>query len=245
MPGEEGDVLMHLSLIYELQGLHKEMGAIEKKLAELHDDSKLKRLKEEYQKLKQEYLKCEEKLKENSYQQEVRANELKNLEQNMKASEAIKFSKETDTMKKLENIEKHIEMLQNRKRAAENDIIALIGEADNIIKELDETKKKLAFIKKKYSGTKESVDKEIAELEARKSELAPKIDNLLKEIDSESYEMYSKLIKNHVDPVARVENRVCSGCKMEVPAMDYEALKSGNQGLKCQNCGRLLFYYKP
>jgi predicted nucleic acid-binding Zn-ribbon protein len=236
---------MHLSLLYELQGLHKEMGAIETRLEELRDDKKLRRLKEEYQRLKQEYLKVEEKLKKNSYQQEVRINEVRNLEYNKKASEEIKFSRETDTMKKLENIEKHIEILENKKRAAENDIIALINEADNINKELDETKKRLAFIKKKYLNSKESADKEIAELEARKSELAPKIDNLIKKIDNESYEIYSRLLKIHADPVARVENRICSGCKMEVPAMDYEALKSGNQELKCQNCGRLLYYCKP
>ena len=36
-----------------------------------------------------------------------------------------------------------------KKRAAEDDIIKLINEADNINKELVETKKKLVFIKKK------------------------------------------------------------------------------------------------
>jgi predicted nucleic acid-binding Zn-ribbon protein len=45
------------------------------------------------------------------------------------------------------------------------------------------------------------------------------------------------------NPIAEIENRKCSGCNMEVPAMDYEEVKNGNP-LKCQNCGRILVYKK-
>ena len=148
-------------------------------------------------------------------------------------------------MKKLENIEKQLEKLEEKKQAAESDIITLISEADNINKELAETKKRLAFIKRKYLNSKDGTDKAVEELKAQKLEISLKIDNLVKEVDKEGYEMYSRILKAHSDPVARVENRICSGCKMEVPAMDYEALKSGSQELRCQSCGRLLYYSKP
>lgn len=233
---------MNLPLLYELQDLHGEMRVIEKKLKELRESTNLGKLKDEYKRLKEEYQNCEEKLRKNSCQQEIKNNEIKNLEYNKKVAEEIKFSRETDTVKKLENIEKQLESLEEKKQAAENNIIMLINEADNINNELAETKKRLAFIKKKYLNIKESTDKSIAELEAQKSELSPRLDSLMREIDKESLEIFNRILKAHTDPVARVENRICSGCKMGVSDMDYEALKSGSRVLRCQNCGRLLYF---
>nr|WP_303740786.1 C4-type zinc ribbon domain-containing protein [Lutispora saccharofermentans] len=46
-----------------------------------------------------------------------------------------------------------------------------------------------------------------------------------------------------INPISEIENRKCSGCGVEVPAMDYESVKIGNP-LKCQNCGRILIYKK-
>ncbi|HRU40681.1 MAG TPA: C4-type zinc ribbon domain-containing protein [Candidatus Diapherotrites archaeon] len=233
---------MNLPLLYELQYLNKEMNAIVRKLKEVQEDKDMQKYKEEYQRLREEYLKGEERLKKNTYRQEVRNNEIRNLEYNKKSSEEIKFSRETNTIKKLENIEKQLEKLEEKKQAAENEIIELINEADNINKELAETKKRLTFIKKKFLNCKEEADKAAASLKAQKAEVQAKIDSMVTSIDQESLEMYNRLIRTHSDPVALVKNRICSGCKMEVPAMDYEALKGGNQELKCQSCGRVLFY---
>ena len=241
----QGDGSMNLPLLHKLQDLNKELNAICKKLNELHEAKDFRKLKEEYQRLREEYATGGEKLKKNLYQQEIKNNEIKNLDCNKKACDEIKFSRETDSVKKLESIEKQIEKLDEKKQEAESDIIALIEEADNINKELAETKKRLVFIKKKYLSSKESSNKEIAELEAQKSELSLKIDSMIKAVDKESFEMFSRILKAHTDPVARVENRICNGCNMEVPGMDYEALKSGSQELRCQSCGRLLYYSKP
>lgn len=236
---------MNLPLLYELQYLHKEMYAIINKLNDLKELKDMRKFKEEYQRLKEEYLKGEEKLKKNAYRQETRNNEIRNLDFNMKSSEGLKFSKDTNTIKKLENIEKQLEKLEEKKQAAEDDIIELINDADNINKELMETKKKLAFIKKKFMKYKEDADKAVAELEVQKAELGDKIDNIIKSIDKESLELYNKMTKTNSELVAPVKNRICGGCKMEIPAMDYEAIKAGSDKHKCQSCGRILFYQKP
>ncbi|MHB1393314.1 MAG: zinc ribbon domain-containing protein [Clostridia bacterium] len=235
---------MDLPLLYELQDMHKEMDVIVEKLKELRGTKDLGKLKDEYQRLKEEYLKGEESLKKNAYQQEIRNNEIKNLEYNKKACEEIKYSRDTDTVKKLESIEKQLEQLEEKKQAVENDIIALIDEVNNTNKELAETKKRSVYIKKKYVSSKESIEKAIEELEAQKSKLNTKIDSMIKKVDKETFEMYTRISKSHTDPVARMEGRSCSGCKMEVSAMDYEALKSGSQKLRCQSCGRLLYFRK-
>lgn len=90
------------------------MNDIVKKLKELQEVKNLRKLKEEYQRLRDESVKGEEKLKKNVYQQEMRNNEIRNLDFNKKVSEEIKFSRETNTIKKLENIEKQLEKLDEK-----------------------------------------------------------------------------------------------------------------------------------
>lgn len=236
---------MNLPLLYKLQELHREMDVIIKGLKELADTADLKKFREEYQRLSEEYLQAEERLKGNQYRREQRHNELKNLECNKKACEEIKFSRETDTVKKLENIEKQLEKLEEKKQEAENAVIELETDAENINGSLTETKKRLLFIKKKYLSSKAVYEKSRDELKARQADLASRIGSMLETVDTESFEIYNRLVKAHPDPISLVENRKCSGCKMEVPSMDFEALKSGSQHMRCQSCGRLLYYIRP
>lgn len=235
---------MDLQMLYRLQELHREMDSILRGLKELADNSDLKKLRDEYQRLSEEYSQAEEKIKKNEYRWEQRHNELKNLEYNRKACEEIKFSRETDTVKKLENIEKQLEKLVEKQQEAENAIIELEQDAENIDKSMTETKKRLAFIKKKYLSSKETYERSKEELKTQQADLAARIGSLLETVDAESIEIYNRLAKVHSDPVSIVENRKCTGCKMEVPSMDYEALKSGSPGMRCQSCGRLLYYIR-
>lgn len=235
---------MDIQTLYKLQELQREMDSILKGLKELADSSDLKKLRDEYQRLSEEYTQAEEKIKKNEFRWEQRHNELKNLEYNRKACEDIKFSRETDTVKKLESIEKQLEKLVEKQQEAEDAIIELEKDAENIDKGMIETKKRLVFIKKKYLSSKEAYEKSKDELKAQQAELAARIGSLMETVDTESMEMYNKLTKVHTDPVSIVENRKCTGCKMEVPSMDYEALKSGSQDVRCQSCGRLLYFIR-
>ncbi len=235
---------MDIQTLYKLQELHREMDSILKGLKDLADSSDLKKLRDEYQRLSEEYAQAEEKIKKNEFRWEQRHNELKNLEYNRKACEEIKFSRETDTVKKLESIEKQLEKLVEKQQEAEDAIIELEKDAENIDKSMIETKKRLAFIKKKYIGSKETYERSKEELKKQQAELAARIGSLIETVDAESIEMYNRLAKVHSDPISIVENRKCTGCKMEVPSMDFEALKSGNQDMRCQSCGRLLYFIR-
>jgi len=232
---------MDLSALYRLQCLQQKQEELKKRLVGLKECKELQRLKEEYHRLREELSEEEESLKKNSLQQELKNNELKNIQYNRKNCENIKFSRETDTVKKLENIEKQLEKLDEKKKAAENDIIKLIEAADNIKSSIEATKKKIVFIKRKYMSLKEATEKQIREETDAIEKLGIEIAGIINSTDKESLELYEKGKKTHKDPVALVTARICGGCNVEVPAMDYEALKGGNTLMRCQNCGRVLF----
>jgi predicted nucleic acid-binding Zn-ribbon protein len=234
-------VYMDMAALYELQAMQARLDILRERISGLHSGKELERLKEEYQRLREELTKGEEKIRKNDLQQEIKNNEIKNIQFNKKSCEDIKFSRETDTVKKLESIEKQLEKLDDKKREAENDIIKSIEEAENIKNSLVETKKKLNFIKKKYMSSKEESEKQAKEDSAEIEKLESAVSEVMGKVDKESLDIYEKVRRAHKDPVAVVEDRRCGGCNFEVPAMDFEALKSGSTGLRCQNCGRLLY----
>lgn len=232
---------MDLKALYRLQSMQLKLDELKLQLKSINEGKDLSRLKEEFLRLKDELSKGEEKLKRNALQQKIKSNEIENIILNKKACEDIKFSRETDTVKKMENMDKQIQKLEDKKKEAESDIIKLVEEAENIKEHLMGTKKKLNFIKKKYMNLKESVERQIEEIKISMEELNSAIDETMKVIDKESLEIYEKSRRQHKDPVAAVENYRCSGCGVEVPAMDYDALKRGSTEHKCQNCGRMLY----
>lgn len=235
---------MNLPLLYKLQALHMEMDVILKRLRELSEVGELKKLKEEYQRLTDEYAQYEEKLGKNKHRLKLVNTELESLDINKRNCEDIKFSRDTNTVKKLESIEKQIISIDEKKLESEKGLIELAREAEDINKYLLEIKKKMNFIKKKFVSLKESSEKAREELKAQQAELSVKIGSMIENVDTESFEMYNRLTKAHPDPVSLVENGKCCGCKMEVPSMDFQALKNGSQETRCQSCGRLLYYIR-
>lgn len=232
---------MDLKALYRLQSMQLKLDELKLQLKSINEGNDLSRLKEEFLRLKDELSKGEEKLKRNGMQQKIKNNEIESIIYNKKACEEIKFSRETDTIKKMENMDKQIKKLDDKKREAESDIIKLVEEAENIKEHLKGTKKKLNFIKKKYINLKENMERQLKEISSSVEELSSAIDEAMKAIDKKSLEIYGKARKQHKDPVAAVENFRCLGCGVEVPAMDYDALKRGSTEHKCQNCGRMLF----
>lgn len=233
---------MNLQVLYKLQALENTMSDAVIRLNDLQGSKEVQRLKEEYQRLKHKLEQDESELKINLQRQEDGNNEIKLIQMNKQASEAIKFSRDTDTLKKLENIEKQIERLNIQKAGIENGLIKLIEDADTIEKDMVETKKKLSFIKKKYGSVKENCEKELSQLQAVQTELQQKIEEMLLLVDAESLELYRKIRRMHPDAVVVLDGRKCSGCKVELPAMDYEAVKAEKAVIRCENCGRLLYH---
>lgn len=233
---------MNLPVLCKLQELENRLSDVLDRLNGLQEGREIRKLKEEFQRLKHRLEQGEAELKENQRQQEAENNEIKLIQLNKQASEAIKFSRDTDTVKKLENIEKQIERLDQQKLGLENRLIKLIEDAETIERDAVETKKKLSFIKKKYGSIKENSETELSGLGKEKIELQRQIDSVLPLVDAGSLELYRKIKKTHRDAVVVLEGRKCSGCKVELPAMDYEAVKAEKAGIRCENCGRLLYY---
>lgn len=233
---------MDLLLFYNLQQYQKKLKVIDNELNSFNNNSEMIVLKKEYQRLKQNIEDLESKVKSNTIQQNIRQNEIKNLEENKSNHENVKYSREINTVKKLESIEKQIQEIDEKIEGIKEKLILLLEEGENIEKDIVENKKKMMFIKKKYVSLKEKTENTLKDLNVQKTELEGMITKSINEISIEDKRIYDTIKNSYTDPVALSNGRICSGCSMEIPAMDYEATKTGSTIVICQNCGRMLYY---
>ena len=238
---------MSLESLFKMQQVELKIRSVEKQLDALAKDTETVRLKEEYHKLKAAMDRYEAMKTSNCTQMDAKNNEIKNLKKDKGSMEEMKYSRETDAMKKLESVDKQIVKLDEKLDYAENHMIKLMEEGENIDESLNETKKKMSFIKRKYLGVKEAHEKSRLELSESRKALASELDKIHDSIDHDEaaqklLDIYQKLQKRFADPVSSVINRRCTGCNVEMAMMDYEALRSGKGILRCESCGRLLLF---
>ncbi len=104
-----------------------------------------------------------------------------------------------------------------------------------IVKNMQKAKKQFDTLKNNYD---EEIAKSANDLENRKKA----VEEISKTVDKELLSLYKKVHKNYRDPVARIVDKKCTGCNMELPSGDLLAFGKSNKVLLCENCGRILIF---
>jgi len=234
---------LELELLYEYQQQEINYDKLLRRISEVEENEKIKRLKDEYSRLKNEYGSLSTQRTEIEKEITQRKISYKKLQESKTNYEKLMYTPEINSMKKLETLKKQIEDIEKNMSKEKDNILelekALIEVDDNILS----IKKKSAFIKKKYETAKEENQQILNFLTKEKSNIEELLKELKKGIDDSIYNEYMKMKKRLNNPISEINDRKCSGCGMEVPAMDYECVKTGN-AMRCQSCGRMLVYIK-
>lgn len=234
---------MDLYLLYELQQQEINFQKLNKRLDQLKGDDYLNRLKHEYLDLKQRYLDLIEKKDKEEKNYESEKQLIRQLEENKKSYEKLKYSPEINNSKKLKMIEKQISDAGKNIDEGKKKIEEIINKITIIKDEISSVKKKIIFIKNKYENTKENNKRELEFLEKEKINIETLIKDIKEQIDEKSIIEYSRMKSRFDDPISVIESKKCGGCSMDIPSIKYESAKIGDI-VKCESCGRVLFYKK-
>ncbi|HHY77561.1 MAG TPA: hypothetical protein GX498_03500 [Clostridiales bacterium] len=234
---------MKLQFLYEYQQQENYYNKLIQQINEIVNDDMIKRLRDEYTRLKNEYDRLSSKKTEIEKEILRRNSNYKRLQENMTNYEKLMYTPEINNVKKLETLKKQIEDVEKNIMKEKAEIEGLEKNLKVIEEGILEIKKKYAFIKKKYNKTKEDNEYRMNFLLNEKSNTEEFLKELRTKIDDDIFEYYIKMKEKISHPISDVKDRKCGGCGVEVPAMDYEAMKLGDYS-KCQNCGRILVYIK-
>ncbi len=234
---------MDLSSLFVLQQKEIELLSLQKRINSIKSNELSARLKQEYKLLKEEYLSLNGDLKKEKETKEMLRKNMKQSETNKSTYEQLKYSPEINNAKKLKLIEKQIIEADNYIKQ-ELKKVAVIDKRMTEIEELvTEVKKKIFFIKNKLEKTDNENNKELQVLEEDEKRVQKEVNKIKSEIDESSLSEYSKLKSRFDDPISIIKSRKCTGCSVDVPSINYEAVRSG-EILKCESCGRVLLFKK-
>jgi hypothetical protein len=134
-----------------------------------------------------------------------------------------------------------VQLLQQKIADIETDELILIEQQEQMRTNLEQRSEYLKARKALYDQLK-------ADYQAFKQDLQQQILALISDkkklvslIADDSLQLYQKLQKRYFNPVAIVKDDVCSGCHLKLNINQRNQLKSEQQVIECDHCGRLIF----
>jgi predicted nucleic acid-binding Zn-ribbon protein len=172
----------------------------------------------------------------------------KKLELDVQAQEEriAKYSQQQLQTKKNEEyraLAHEIETCKGNISKLEDQILALMEQADAVAKEVAAATKLAAQAKKdvdaevaELSKREENFKVKLAELQANRSELAAAV-------EEGALARYERLLKSKGENViVGIEHSACGGCHMRLPTQVMVACQSQSEINSCPHCGRILYF---
>ena len=182
----------------------------------------------------------EEKIKANQLKRKQKEMDLQTKEESVKKLSTqlyqIKTNKEYQTMQ--HEIEGH----KADNSLLEDEILAIMEEADILSKELvkerelfAEAEKRLNEDSKKIEGEIAVIDNEIANFESQRKELTA-------QVDKKVLSQYEKVLANREGmALVPVKNHACQGCFINLPPQVINEIRMKDKITVCESCARILY----
>ena len=178
-----------------------------------------------------------EELKKKQQSQEW---EVDDLGAKIAAAKETLYSGRIKTPKELASLQHEVSGLETRRRQLEDEALAVMEQAEEATASLAAIESELKAAEGEWRNKQKKLSKEIARLKDELSQLKHKQQLVLAEIDPQAAQLYYRLKKQKGQPVARVEQGMCCGCRLSLSTAELQRVK-GNALVQCSSCRRILF----
>jgi predicted nucleic acid-binding Zn-ribbon protein len=178
--------------------------------------------------------------------------ERKKLEADIQLREQ-KISKLKDQMMEAKTNEQYrafqneIEYCQNEIRKCEDRILDLMAESEPLEQNVKTAEAALKDERKKVDEEKQRVRKCTTEDEAQLSEFQAQRTTIVKNVPPRIYSSYERIRakRRGVAVAEAIDDGRCSACHLALRPQFFQDLKSSDQVMFCESCGRILYYNPP
>ncbi len=145
------------------------------------------------------------------------------------------------SVKELEQLERRVELLHKEQVEKEEMLILAMEGNEELDKALHKAQARYQELRAQLLALQKEGNAEINSLKEEIKNLQQQWQKLRAQIDNNLFHEYQQLRKRfHGRPLARVENDICTGCRVQVYTFLKQKLKEANARVYCENCGRLL-----
>lgn len=234
--------MSQLELVWKLEKQNSLLDNYRKKLEIMINDSEIQNLErlfndanKQLEDLKSRYESYKQKLyKDNS--------NLKEYDFKLLEIEKDLYDGSITDIKQLKYLSDEKDILGKQIDILETNIIKSMETSELMYTEILSIELNLNEITNKILGTKNYLKLMSDELIEKINQEEITAKELYKDIKPEILHRYKVLRKSKGSGVVSVKNYICSGCNMLVPTYLGEKLKSKNEIVFCESCGRILYY---
>lgn len=170
--------------------------------------------------------------------------EVQMLEQ--KASRLKDQMMEAKTNEQYRAFQKEIEWVENEVRKAEDRILDLMAEAETLERNVKSAESALKLEKQRVEAEKNEARRRTQADEQRLKELRKEREQVVAGMTPKVYSAYEKIrAKRRGLAVAEVADGHCTGCHIALRPQFYQDVKTNENVMFCESCGRILYYNPP
>ena len=185
----------------------------------------------------------ESEVHENNRIQKRLEDEVATVEERIENQKRKLYGGEVIAIKELQALEMDIDSLKERQIAIEDQIIEVMELNEPIQNELQNLSTQQEENKENEANLFKVLQEAIKKIELRINQIKVEIVHLTNDLPNELISEYESLRSRpgHVG-IARLVNRTCNGCNLELPAVEVDRIKklSEDSIINCEECGCIL-----
>ena len=166
--------------------------------------------------------------------------EVDDLLSKITAAEEHLYGGKITNPKELSGLQHEVNTMKVKSDQLENRALEIIDQAEVAGKSVAAATSEFQNLEDEWHHQQQQLSAEIAQLKSRLADLQQKRQQLAEEIDSQAVKLYEKIRQQKKQPVAKVEQGICRGCRISLSASELQRARSG-QPVQCGSCGRILF----
>ncbi|MFC2019714.1 zinc ribbon domain-containing protein [Chloroflexota bacterium] len=189
---------------------------------------------------RQELEEEQRRLEELRHQQQAKEWEVDDVSTKVKGEEEKLLSGRISNPKELANLQHEVEALKAKRGHLEDEELEIMDQAERAEADIADRSGRLKALEVEWQGQQQQLATEMEMLKKLLSSLSDKREQLLAHIDPRVVKSYRALRQHKGIAVAKVEQGICRGCGVSLPASDLQRARSDDLA-QCSSCRRILF----
>ena len=233
----------NLHVLLEVQEKDSQILAANHEIKELPERKEIEATQRKMLELDQALKAKESEFRENNRIQKRLEDEVATVEERIENQKRKLYGGEVIAIKELQALEMDIDSLKERQIAIEDQIIEVMELNEPIQNEIQNLSTQKEENKENEANLFKVLQEAIKKIELRINQIKVEIVHLTNDLPNELISEYESLRSRpgHVG-IARLVNRTCNGCNLELPAVEVDRIKklSEDSIINCEECGCIL-----
>ncbi|MCX7912111.1 MAG: hypothetical protein N2506_04020 [Dehalococcoidales bacterium] len=162
------------------------------------------------------------------------------LRSRIAASEKQLYGGRVTNPKELASLQREVEIMKSRRDQIETRALELIEAVEKVEKEVATLNEEYRRLEEDWQQEQKRLNGEVERLKSSLAELKAKRKEIAARLDGNCLDLYERLRQQKKNAVVRVEQGICSACRIALSASLLQRARSG-QLTQCGTCGRILF----